>query len=195
MSQEKWLQTRKIQVMQTLILDDLNPGTKKDLNKQNSDSSSEFFSGERFKKHEIDRFGGQFRIFWVSVVIRYVLEVENVNLKLSWEEKSWSEASGEKMYLSSFFFETLTTKKFFKVGQIANLIQIMVRSFHVTATWKLLSCPMGSGGGIFKALYDDTVIIGYCDTVREWQKRHINNKWCHNIQHFTVLLDQYRAPE
>ena len=69
---------------QTLILDDLNPGTKKDLNKQKSDSSSEFFSGERFKKHEIDhRFGGQFRIFWVSVVIRNVLEVENDNLKLS----------------------------------------------------------------------------------------------------------------
>ena len=28
------------------------------------------------------------------------------------------------------------------------LIQMMVRSLHVTATWKLLSCPMGSGGGI-----------------------------------------------
>ena len=44
---------------------------------------SEFFSGERFKNHEIDhRFGCQFRISCVSVVIRNVLEVENVNLKL-----------------------------------------------------------------------------------------------------------------
>ena len=48
------------------------------------DSCGGFFSGECFKKHEIDhRFGGQFRIFWVPVVIRNVLEVENVNLKLS----------------------------------------------------------------------------------------------------------------
>ena len=36
-----------------------------------------FFSGERLKKHEIDhRFSGQFCIFWVSVFIRNVLEVE-----------------------------------------------------------------------------------------------------------------------
>ena len=51
---------------------------------ENRTSRGGFFSGERFKKHEIDpRFGGQFRTFWVPVVIRNVLEVENVNLKLS----------------------------------------------------------------------------------------------------------------
>ena len=51
--------------------------------------SGGFFSGERLKKHEIDhRLGGQFRIFWVSVVIRNVLEVENVNLNYVKKKKT-----------------------------------------------------------------------------------------------------------
>ena len=47
-------------------------------------TSGGFFSGQRLKKHEIDhRFDGQFRILLGSVVIINVLEMENVNLKLS----------------------------------------------------------------------------------------------------------------